>query len=323
MRIAVIGVGGVGGYFGALLHRAGSEVVFVARGGHLAALRTRGLRIESAVHEPFVVPAEVAESTDQVGPVDLVLFTVKAYDTAPAARLLPPLVGDDTAVLTLQNGVDNIDVLAETVGREHVLGGAAYIFSSIVAPGVIKQTGGPRRVVFGELDGRRTPRAEAILAAFRETGAPVDLIDNILVEMWQKYIFITAQGGMTALTRLPIGQLRESPDTFDMYLDAAEEVAAVGRAAGVPVPDGQRERVRTFAQSLEPGSRSSLYHDLTTGRRMELDALPGNVVRLGQQYGVPTPVCRAIFAALRPYDLVATKTAPGASIEKAWPSSPP
>ncbi|MGH2348662.1 MAG: ketopantoate reductase family protein, partial [bacterium] len=169
-------------------------------------------------------------------------------------------------------------------------------------PGVVRQTGGPRRVVFGELDGRRTARAETILTAFQDTGAPVELIDTIMVEMWEKYIFITAHGGMTALTRLPIGEIRETLETFALYLDAAEEVAAVGRASGVPIPDGQRERVRRFAESLEPGSRSSLYHDLTHGRRMELDALPGHVVRLGESFGIPTPVCRAIYAALKPYD---------------------
>ncbi|HEY3247333.1 MAG TPA: 2-dehydropantoate 2-reductase [bacterium] len=302
MRIAVIGVGGVGGYFGALLQRAGHDLVFVARGPHLAAMRDRGLRIESAVEDPFLIGVRAETVTAGIGAVDLVLFTVKAYDTAAAAELLPPLIGDDTAVLTLQNGVDNVDLLAAAVGRDHVLGGAAYIFSSIAAPGMIRQTGGARRIVFGELDGRRTGRAELILDAFRQTGAPVELIDTIMVEMWQKYIFITAQGGMTALTRLPIGEIRASPETFDMYLDAAEEVAAVGRAVGVPIPDGQRERVRAFAQSLEPGSRSSLYHDLTQGRRMELDALPGNVVRLGREHGIPTPVCRAVYAALKPYE---------------------
>jgi 2-dehydropantoate 2-reductase len=305
MRIAVVGVGGVGGYFGALLQRAGHHVAYLARGAHLAAMREHGLRVESVAADPFSVDVRAVDRADGVGPVDFVLFTVKAYDTAAASALLPPLLGGNTAVLTLQNGVDNVDVLIGAVGRDHVLGGAAYIFSSIAAPGVIRHTGGPRRVVFGELDGRRTARAEAILSAFQDTGAPVELIDNIMVEMWEKYIFIAAQGGMTALTRLTVGEIREIPETFALYLDAAEEVAAVGRASGVAIPDGQRERVRRLALSLDPGSRSSLYHDLTHGRRMELDALPGNVVRLGEKYGVPTPVCRAIYAALKPYDTAA------------------
>jgi 2-dehydropantoate 2-reductase len=305
MRIAVVGVGGVGGYFGALLQRAGHHVAYLARGAHLAAMREHGLRVESVAADPFSVDVRAVDRADGVGPVDFVLFTVKAYDTAAASALLPPLLGGNTAVLTLQNGVDNVDVLANSVGRDHVLGGAAYIFSSIAAPGVIRHTGGPRRIVFGELDGRRTARAEVILGAFQDTGAPVELIDNIMVEMWEKYIFIAAQGGMTALTRLTVGEIREIPETFALYLDAAEEVAAVGRASGVTIPDGQRERVRSLALSLDPGSRSSLYHDLTHGRRMELDALPGTVVRLGGKYGIPTPVCRAIYAALKPYDTAA------------------
>lgn len=302
MRVAVIGVGGVGGYFGALLHRSRHDVTFVARGEHLAAMRAQGLRIESVIEDPFALSVSAVETTAGVAPVDLVFFTVKAYDTDGAITLLPPLLEPDTAVLTVQNGVDNVDKLVDAVGARHVLAGTAYIFSKIAAAGTIRHTGGPRRIVFGELDGRPTPRAEAIYRAFQDTGIAIELSGSIVVELWQKYIFITAQGGMTALTRLPIGQIREDPETFAMYLDAAEEVAAVGRARGVPIPDGQRERVRRFAESLEPGSYSSLYHDLTHGRRMELDALPGNVVRLGRQYGVPTPVCRAMYAALRPYD---------------------
>lgn len=305
MRIAVIGVGGVGGYFGALLHRAGQDVTFVARAEHFAAMRARGLRVESVIEEPFELPVRATETTGSLGPADLVLFTVKAYDTDAATALLPPLLGPDTAVLTLQNGVDNIDKLIDAVGTPHVLAGTAYIFSTIAAPGVIRHTGGPRRIVFGELDGARTARAEAIYTAFKETGVTVELSEHIMVEVWEKYIFITAQGGVTALTRLPIGRIRRDAETFAMYLDVADEVAAVGRACGVPIPDGQRERVRRFAEALEPGSYSSLYHDLTHDRRMELDALPGTVVRLGQLHGVPTPVCRAIYAALRPYDQAA------------------
>lgn len=305
MRIAVIGAGGVGGYFGGLLQRVGYDVTFVARGAHLAALTSAGLQVESALEDVFTLPVRATDTTENVGAVDVVFFTVKAYDTDTAVKMLPPLLGPDTAILTVQNGVDNVDKLVAAVGAAHVLAGTAYIFSSIAAPGTIRHTGGPRRIVFGELDGRRTARAEAIDTAFKQTEINIELTDNIMVELWQKYIFITAQGGMTALTRLPIGRIREDLETFAMYLDAADEVAAVGRAHGIAIPDGQRDRVRKFADRLEPGSYSSLYHDLTHGRRMELDALPGNVVRLGQRYGVPTPVCRAIYAALRPYDQAA------------------
>lgn len=308
MRIAVIGAGGTGGYYGAQLQRGGQDVAFIARGAHLAAMRERGLRIESAIAEPVTLTVRVTDRPEEIGPVDLVLFTVKAYDTEMATGLLPPLIGRDTAVLTIQNGVDNVDLLAGAIGRTHVLGGAAYIFSTIAVPGVIRHTGGPRRIVFGELDGRITPRAEAIRDAFVATGVvPVDLSTQILVAMWEKLIFISAQGGMTALTRLPIGVIRSTSETFEVFLDAAEEVAAVGRAHGVPIPQGQRERVAGFAQTLDPGAYSSLYHDLVSGRRMEVEALLGHVVRLGQRYGVPTPVIRTIYAALLPHDLAARR----------------
>lgn len=302
MRIAVIGAGGTGGYFGAQLQASGQDVAFVARGAHLDAMRSQGLRVESAVAEPLALRVRATDRPAEIGPVDLVLFTVKSYDTATAAKLLPPVIGRDTAVVTLQNGVDNVEVLAETVGARHILGGLCRIFSTIASPGVIRQTGGPRSVTFGELDGEPTDRAGAILEVFRAAEIPTELSRQILVDMWEKYVFITAQGGMTALTRLPIGQILAPPETREMYLDVASEVAAVGRAHGVPIAPGERERVLKFAQALEPGLYSSLHHDLTHGNRMEVEALPGNVVRLGRRYDIPTPVCRAIYAALLPHD---------------------
>ncbi len=308
MQIAVIGAGGTGGYYGAQLQRSGQEVAFIARGAHLAAMRERGLRIESAVAEPITLKVRATDRPEEIGPVDLVLFTVKSFHSADAARLLPPLIGGDTAVVTLQNGVDNVDVLVDAAGG-HVLGGLCRIFSTIAAPGVIRQTGGPRSVVFGELDGAATLRAKAILEAFLTAEIPSELSRHILVDMWEKYLFITAQGGMTALTRLPIGAILATPDTREMYLDTASEVAAVGRALGVAIPSNERERVLKFAQALDPGLYSSLYHDLTHGNRMEVEALPGNAVRLGKRYRIPTPVCRAIYAALLPHDLAARQKA--------------
>jgi 2-dehydropantoate 2-reductase len=302
MRIAVVGAGGIGGYYGALLQRAGAEVAFLARGEHRRVLQERGLRVESAVEEPFTLRVRAFDDPRAIGPADLVLFTVKTYDSAAAARLLPPLLGPGGAVLTLQNGIESVDVLAEAVGRRHVLGGLCQIFCHLAAPGVVRQTGGPRRVVLGELDGTATPRAAAARDAFLRAGVPCALSPRILVEMWEKYIFICAQGGMTALTRLPIGRIREVPETFELYLDVAEEVAAVGRAAGVPIPEGQRDRVRAFALALDPEGYSSLYTDLTAGRRTELETLLGTVVRLARRHGVAVPACRAIYAALKPHD---------------------
>jgi len=310
MQIAVIGAGGIGGYYGTLLLLAHHDIAFVARGSHLAAIRESGLRVESVVAEPVTVRARATEHPEEIGPVDLVLFTVKSYDTQAAAAMLSPLLHQDTGVLTLQNGVDNVDFLASATGREHVLGGLCEIFAALVAPGLIRHTGGPRRIVFGELDGRLSPRAMGTLQAIRDTGVPVELSSQILVDMWEKYLFIGAQGGMTALTRLPLGVIRSTPETFEMYLEVAEEIAAVGRAHGIPIPQEQRERVARFAESLGPNSYSSLYHDIVGGKRTELEALLGNAVRLGKRYGIPTPGCRAIYAALRPYDIAAHRQGP-------------
>lgn len=302
MRIAVVGAGGIGGYYGALLQQSGQDVAFLARGAHLEAMRAHGLRVESVLGDPVMLPVRASERPQEIGAVDLVLFTVKAYDSASAAGALPPLLRSDAAVLTLQNGVDNVDVLSDAVGSPHVLGGLCQIFCTLAAPGVVRHTGGPRRVVLGELDGSSTPRAQAACAAFAATGVPVELSSQIFVAMWEKYIFINAQGGMTALTRLPIGAIRSSPTTLEMYLQVAEEVAAVGRAHGVPIPRGERERVRAFAEALHPGAYSSLHDDLVAGRRTELETLLGTVVRLGTRHGVPVPNCRAIYAALLPHE---------------------
>lgn len=305
MHIAVVGAGGVGGYYGALLQQSGQRVSFLARGAHLDAIRSRGLRVESAIAEPVTLRVTATDHSGEIGRVDLVLFTVKAYDSASAAAQLPPLLGPETGVLTLQNGVDSIDVLADRVGRGHVVGGLCQIFCTLAAPGFIKHTGGSRRVVLGELDGGVTPRAQSAYEAFKATGAPAELSRQILVDMWEKYIFINAQGGMTALTRLPIGVIRETPETFEMYLNVADEVAAVGRAHGVPIPDGQREQVKKFALALDPGAYSSLHNDVIGGRRTELETLLGTVLRLGRRYDVPTPTSRAIYAALKPHDNLA------------------
>lgn len=303
MRIAVIGAGGIGGYYGALLRMADHEVTFVARGAHLTAIREGGLRVESVVADPVTVRVSVTEQPAEIGRVDLVLFTVKSYDTQTAALMLPPLLHEATGVLTLQNGVDNVDLLGAAIGPAHVLGGLCYIYATLAAPGLIRHTGGPRQIVFGELDGHVSGRAVEVLQALRRTGVPVELSGQILVDMWEKYIFIVAHGGMTALTRLPVGAIRGTPETYNVYLTTAEEVASVGRAHGIPIPPGERERVQRLADSLEANVYSSLYSDLTTGRRMELEALLGNVVRLGARYHVPTPYCRVIYAALRPHAL--------------------
>lgn len=301
MRIAVYGAGGVGGYFGGRLARgAGADVHLIARGAHLAALRRRGLTVKS-VGGDFQLRLPATDDVAQVGPVDVVLVCVKSYDTATVAGRLTPLLHERTAVLSLQNGIDNEEILADAVEPERVMGGVAFIFTAVAEPAVVRHTGGPGRVVFGELDGRRSERAEALLELCQRAGVPAEISDDIRVELWSKFAFICAQAGMTAAVRLPLGEIRETPESWAMFERIVREVWTLARAEGVALPDDLVERHLAFAGGLEPDSFSSLHHDLTTGHRMELEALHGTVVRRAEQCGVPVPACEAVYSILRPW----------------------
>ena len=240
MRIAVVGSGGVGGYFGGRLAASGNEVTFIARGPHLAAIRGSGLAVRS-VKGDFTVTASAHEDPEDVGPCDVVLFCVKSYDTDAVAARIGPLIGGQTAVVTLQNGVDNVPKLSAAIGEEHVVGGAAFIFSTIVEPGVIAHTGGPARIVFGEMNGDRTPRVERLLEACQQAGIDADVPPDIRVTLWTKFAFICALAGMTASVRLPLGEIRDSAESWPMFRRIADEVVALARAEGVPV---ERQRCR-------------------------------------------------------------------------------
>lgn len=302
MRICVFGAGGVGGYFGGLLARSGAEVTFVARGEHLRALQARGLVLRT-VRESFTIPVKATDKPRTIGPVDLVLFCVKSYDTESAGRALPDLLAPGGVVLTLQNGIDNEQKLEAIAGKGRVLGGAAYILSTITEPGVITQTGGACKIAFGELDGSSTERARRILEACQRAGFPCELTTNIWKVLWEKFLFICALGGMTAVTRLSLGEILGQPETREMFREIMAEIHALARAAVVALEEDLVRRMLTFAEALDKGTRSSLYHDLATGRRLELDALNGKVVELGQRHHVPTPMNFAITACLRPYAL--------------------
>ncbi|WP_339104720.1 2-dehydropantoate 2-reductase [Haloterrigena salinisoli] len=301
MKFAVFGAGGVGGYLGARLADAGHEVHLVARGDHLEALRGDGLRLESVAGDATVeLPA--TDDPTEIGPCDCVLFCVKSYDTRDAAADLEPLLKDGTAVVSFQNGVDNERWLAEEIGDEHVVGGVAYIFSTIGEPGVVEHTGGPARFVYGELDGRRTDRIEALDDALSECeGVDAVLADDVRVELWRKFAFICAQAGMTAATRLPVGEIRDTDASWEMYRRLLEEVSAVGRAEGVDLPDGLVDEWLDFARELDPEMYSSLQYDLTHEKPMELDALHGSVVRHAADCGVDAPMNEAVHAILRPW----------------------
>ena len=300
MNILVMGSGGIGGYFGAKLCRAGEAVTFVARGAHLEAIRKNGLRIKSAANGEFVVACPATDDPGSAGVAALILFCVKSYDTEAAAQAIRPAVGPDTAVLWLQNGVDNEEKLSGIVGPGHILGGAAQVFATIEAPGVIAHAFGGK-ILFGELDGADTPRAQGILRVLQRAGIPVEQSPRIRQVLWEKYLFIAAQAGMTALTRCPTGLIRSIPETRGMYRLIVEELAALAKAAGVELPPGIVDERMAFVDTLPPSNTSSLYYDLTRGRRLELEALQGYAVRLGEKHGVPTPVLFSVYAALRPY----------------------
>lgn len=299
-----MGTGGLGGYFGGLLATAGHQVSFIARGAHLDAIRRQGGIRVNTTHGDLFGPGTAAEAPAD-DPADLVLFTVKSYDTETAAERLRPAVGPETAILSLQNGVDNEEVLARAFGAGRVLGGVVYIFAGIRSAGVITQTGGPRRVVFGEWSGGLSDRVRRLEGTFKEAGWVAASADDVVREKWVKFAFICALGGMTALTRLSIGEIRATPATWEMFRQIVEEVVAVGRARGVRLGPDVVEAHLAFAQRLEPGGRSSLYDDLARGKRLEIEALHGTVVRYGREAGVPTPASQAVYAALLPHDRLA------------------
>src|SRR5215469_6355678 len=300
MRIAVYGAGGVGGYFGGRLAEAGADVHFIARGAHLRALREHGLMVHS-VKGDFHVPAAATDDPADIGPCDFVLFCVKTVDTDGAAARLWPLIGDGTAVISLQNGVENEDKLARAVGDTHVMGGAAFIFAEIAGPGVIRHTGGPASITFGELDGTASERAKRLLACCEQAGIAAELSSSIRTVLWAKLAFICAQAGMTAAVRLPIRDIRTAPAAWAAFGRLVAEVCAVADADGNPVPQAARERALRLAQAAEPRSFSSLHDDLVAGRRMELEALHGFVVRRAAQHGVAVPMSEAVYAILQPW----------------------
>jgi 2-dehydropantoate 2-reductase len=300
VKLAVYGTGGVGGYFGGRLALAGAHVHLIARGEHLEALRARGLRVTSTKGD-FHVELPASEDPTDIGPCDYVLFSVKSFDTDEAAGRLGPLIGERTAVLSLQNGIDNEDRIARAVGPGHVMAGAAYIFSQIAGPGVVAHTGGPARIVFGELDGARSERAQGFFDACRKADIDAELSDDIVRVLWDKFAFICAQAGMTAAVRLPIGDVRTVEESWAAFRRIVEEVRALAAAEGVQLPGDIADRHARFAEGLEPAGYSSLYDDLSSGRRMELEALHGTIVRSAQRHAIPVPVSETIYAILRPW----------------------
>ncbi len=301
MRIAVVGAGGVGGGFGAALAKAGADVTFIARGAHLAAMKSAGLKIVGGRGETHVVPTQATDDPNSIGAVDVVLFCVKLWDVESAGEAIKPLVGPNTAVIPLQNGIDAAERLLPILGAKAVMGGVAQISASITAPGVITQVGTFMRMIFGELDGKITKRGEDFLALCQKAGFDATLSDRIVTELWMKFVLLASNAGITAATRQPIGQLRDDPDIRPVILAAFQEVIDVGRAKGVPLPSDTLAKIVEFIGHAPPAMKASMALDLDRGNRLELPWLSGKVVALGRELGVPTPTHGTMYAMLKPY----------------------
>jgi 2-dehydropantoate 2-reductase len=301
MRIAVIGVGGIGGPYGASLAKAGADVTFVARGAHLAAMRQQGLRIEGDRGETLVRPAAATDDTASIGPVDYVLFCVKLWDVESAGAQLRPLVGPDTAVVPLQNGVDAAERLIPILGHDAVMGGTAFVTGSIVAPGVVRQTGAYQRMTFGELGGGPSRRGERLAALCEAAGFEGILSPDVRVPIWEKFLVLVPLANVNALSRLPLGRYRADPDLWALVEASLDEAEAVGRAEGVALPPDAKERALAAIGLMPDHHMTSMGNDLLRGNRLELPWFAGKIVELGRRHAVPTPVNSFVYAALKLY----------------------
>jgi 2-dehydropantoate 2-reductase len=293
MRIAFMGSGGLGGYFGARLCDGGAEVHFIARGRHLEAMRSEGLRIEGP--EPIhIAHVHATDDPAKVGVVDFVMLCVKLWDTEAALQQVLPMIGAGTTIISFQNGVLKDQYLRAAFDESRIMGGVGYVATTIDRPGVIRQTGPMQRLLFGEFDGSRSARGQALLAACLAGGIQAELSENILREIWQKYVFLVGLSGTTTTMRKTIGPIRENPQTRAFLLDVMREVVAVGCAHGVDLPQDYAEVRLQLADNVAYDMTSSMHHDLERGNPLEVRWLAGGVVELGQRKGVPTPLNRAI-----------------------------
>lgn len=304
MKIAILGSGAVGGYYGAKLARAGHEVTFIARGAHLLALRERGMEIRSPLVGDFTIEARAEDDTRTVGIVDLVIVAVKAYDNATALPMIAPMLGPDTTVLTLQNGVDSAGEVAAIAGEDRTLGGTTYIATALSAPGVIEQTGTHRRIVFGEVFGvlpRITDRVKRIQEAMAAADIQAEAHGDGRVPIWEKFIFLVSLAGFTGATRLPIGPVWADPFIRKQFLNGCREIEALARAEGVPVAADRIQQIEAYVGSIPGSMRSSLLIDLAQGKKIEVEALHGSVVRRAARAGVPVPIMATLYAVLKPF----------------------
>ena len=310
MRFAILGSGAVGGYFGAKLARAGQDVTFIARGAHLEAIRARGLEVRSAKLGDFVVRAGAESDTANVGPVDVAIVSVKAYDNATALPMLAPLIGPDTVVLTLQNGVDSVDEVAAIVGEGHVLGGTTYVATALEGPGLIVQTGVHRSIIFGEvfrLSGAITPRVQAIADVLASADIQVTPVADARVPIWDKFVYLVAFSGFTGASRLAIGHIWKYPHVQEMFYATSREIAAIAKAEGVTISANRFDTLTEYMENLPPTTRSSLLIDLEQGKRIEVEALQGAAVRRAKKHNLPVPIVSTLYAVLKAWEGGAVK----------------
>jgi 2-dehydropantoate 2-reductase len=305
MKIAIFGSGSVGGYFGGRLAQAGEQVIFIARSEHLRAIQDRGLRVDSPKGDFVIHPAVAAQEPAQVGEVDVILLGVKAWQVPEAAKQMRSILGSDTFVVPLQNGVDAPAQLAEVLGAEHVLGGLCRIAAMMVSPGHIRHTGIEPTIAFGELDNHASQRCERLRQAFEKAGVRCEIPSDIHIAMWEKFMFIAAISGIGAVTRQPIGAFRSIPQTRRMLVEALTETFTVAQARGVRLPDDLVDKTLADIDHLPAEATASMQRDIMAGRPSELHAQNGAVVRLGAEVGVPTPVHSFLFASLLPQEQLA------------------
>jgi 2-dehydropantoate 2-reductase len=300
MRIAAMAAGAVGGYFGARMADAGHDVFFIARGAHLAAIKNSGLKIESVHGDLHLPKPNVTDDPAKVGPVDIVLFAVKLWDTEQAAEAARPLMGPDSRLITFQNGVDSLDRVSAVLGADRTVGGATYIATTIAAPGVVKHSSQFARMVVGRPDKKPDAKLQAFVDAAKAAKLDISLSSDIERELWQKFIFLTAMAGSTASLRSAIGPIRADPELRAFFRALMEEAFAVGKAKGVALDHAYiDERMAFVMDKVEPGMKASMAHDLERGNRLELDWLAGKVRALGRQYGIATPASDTVYTVLK------------------------
>jgi 2-dehydropantoate 2-reductase len=309
MKIAVIGTGGVGGYYGARLAQSGSDVTFIARGAHLQAIKKKGLQIKSPLGDHTVFPAKVTDKPVEAGPMDLIIFVTKTYQTDEAVEMIRPMIGKDTVIIPLQNGIDAAESIGRAVGMDHMVGGATWMSAAVEEPGVIGHYSQFGRIAFGELNGKETPRLKPIFDAINASGVKVEITDDIQKVLWTKFVFISPISALGCLTRVTMGEYRGVPEARKILLAAVSEVTAVGRAGGVALDADVVEKTMAFIDAGAPGIKPSIQRDVEAGKLSELESMIGSVVRLGELRKVPTPVIGMAYAMLKPRELLAQQAA--------------